>query len=288
MSEMNEPRTELTSEQEKGLLDKFEQEMNMGHRASLMKRTEKVDTEATIALVKAAMGNRSMREFAQDMGMNQSNLSRILNGKVTEIRPYTLASIAYEASPESGVTIEKLMKAQGLTIPEERRPVDKRHRGESNGIIADELLLRGYSVRLEKYFRPQLSGDFLVCDYAIKTDALPGDEGYWLFEDKLVKKITRVSIAMMEGWVDRIMAMYYRGLKAKRVSLVVDSEDLFNAMKILMGHIVVKDEISVILVSMDEGKVLDEYVAPLEDGREPKLVLTGAIEEEQNGRKAED
>ena len=63
---------------------------------------------------------------------------------------------------------------------------------------------------------------------------------------------------MIEGWIDYAMAMYYRGLKAKRVSLVVDSEDLFRGMKILMSRIVVKDEISVILVSMDEGKLTGE------------------------------
>lgn len=281
MAEVNDTRMEIAPEDGTEVLDRLEQEMNMGHRVSLMKRTEVVNTEETIALVKAAMGNRSMREFAQTMGMNQSNLSRILNGKVTEIRPYTLANIALEASPESGVTIEKLMKAQGLTIPEERDPIKKRDRGESHKIITDELLLRGYNVKLEKYYSPKELGTILAGTYAIKTDALPGKED-WIFMDKLVKFYSRVSIALIEGWIDGAMALYYRGLKAKRVSLVVDSDDLFRGMKILMGRIKVKDEISVILVSMDEGKVLDEYVMPLEDGREPELVLTGKIKEEQH------
>lgn len=273
---------EMTPEEGVEFLSKLEQEMNMGHRVSLMKRTEAVNTEETIALVKAAMGSRSMREFAEAMGMNQSNLSRILNGKVTEIRPYTLASIAREASPESGVTIEKLMKAQGLTIPEERDPIKKRDRGESHKIITDELLLRGYNVKFERFYEPNIPGTFLTGCYAIRTDALPGDIGDWVFMDKLIKRYSRVSIAMIEGWIDCAMALYYRGLNAKRVSIVVDSEDLFRGMKVLMGRIVVKDEISVILVSMDEGKVLDEFVTPLEDDREPLLVLTGEIKEEQH------
>ena len=100
--------------------------------------------------------------------------------------------------------------------------------------------------------------------------------------DKLVKLHPRVSVALIEGWIDGAMALYYRGLKAKRVSIVVDSVDLFRAMKVLMGRIVVKDEISVILVSMDEGKVMDEYVMPLEDHHEPALVLTAEIKEGQH------
>lgn len=282
MAEANETKKEMTPEEGAEFLGKLEQEMNMGHRVSLMKRTEEVNTEETIALVRAAMGNRSMREFAEAMGMNQSNLSRILNGKVTEIRPYTLASIAYEASPESGVTIEKLMKAQGLTIPEERDPIKKRDRGESHKIITDELLLRGYNVKLEKYYMPQIPGGTFVNCYSIKTDALPGGQEDWVFMDKLIKRYPRVSIAMLEGWIDCAMALYYRGLKAKRISLVVDSEDIFRGMKILMGRIVVKDEISVILVSMDEGKVIDEFVTPLEDDHEPLLVITGEIKEEKH------
>lgn len=282
MTKINETKKEMTTEEAREFLERFEHELNEGHRVSLMKRTEEVNIEETIALVKAAMGNRSMREFAQTMGMNQSNLSRILSGKVTEIRPYTLASIAREASPESGVTIEKLMKAQGLTIPEERDPNKKQNRGESHQIITDELLLRGHRVRLEQYFKPNIPEMIRTDSYAIRTDALPGDEEPWIFMDKLVKKTPKVSIAMMEGWIDRIMALYYRGIKARRISLVVDSEDLFKALKILMGRIMVKDEMSVILVSMDKGTVLEEFTAPLEDGRKPELVLTGEMKEEQN------
>lgn len=282
MAEVNDTKMEIAPEDGTEILDRLEQEMNMGHRVSLMKRTEAVNTEETIALVRAAMGSRSMREFAEAMGMNQSNLSRILNGKVIEIRPYTLASIAREAAPESGVTIENLMKAQGLTIPEERDPIKKTDRGASHRIITDELLLRGYNVKLEKYYRPKITSMIAPDCYAIKTDAFPGNIDDWIFMDKLVKLHPRVSVALIEGWIDGAMALYYRGLKAKRVSIVVDSVDLFRAMKVLMGRIVVKDEISVILVSMDEGKVMDEYVMPLEDHHEPALVLTAEIKEGQH------
>ena len=56
--------------------------MNMVHLASLMKRTETVDTQETIALVKAAIGDRSIRKFAEEIGINPSSISRILNDEL--------------------------------------------------------------------------------------------------------------------------------------------------------------------------------------------------------------
>lgn len=254
---------------------------NMMSRAGMMKRTKDVDKEETIAIVKAAQGERSMRQFAEEMGVNVSSISRILNGSVTEIRPPLLASIVYHAAPGSGVTLEKLLNAQGLTMPEERRPVGKREKWESKNLIADELLLRGYSVRYVIPKTPLIDMSFFPT-YVLRTDAFPGEDGNWYFIDKLCKQVKRVSIAMVDSWFNSIMALYYRGLKAKRVSLVVDSDDLFRAMKKLMERYEIKDEMSVILVSMETGKVLEEYVAPLTDGRTAELVLTGEIKEEQH------
>ena len=72
------------------------------------------------------------------------------------------------------------------------------------------------------------------------------------------------------------MAAYYRGLEARRVSIVVDSEDLFNGMKKMLVRYKIRDELSVILVSLEEGKVYDEFVVPLEDGTVPVSILASA------------
>ena len=53
-------------------------------------------------------------------------------------------------------------------------------------------------------------------------------------------------------------------------------------MKRLMARYEIKDEMSVILISMETGKILEEYVAPLTDGRTAGLVLTGEMKEEQH------
>lgn len=269
------PYFEEGYEGEFGGLDRM---MNMVERASLMKRTEPVDTQETIALVKAAIGERSIRKFAEEIGVSASSISRILSGNITEIRSSIIAFIADCADPNSGVTLDKLMKAQGFTIPEERRPVGKRDRWESKSPISNELLIRGYSVQHEIEV-PDWSVLSDLPTYIIRTNAFPG--GKWYFYDKLCKKIKKVSIAMIQSWVDGIMAAYYRGLEAKRVSIVVDSEDIFNGMKKMLERYRIKDEISVILVSMEEGKVLDEFIIQMVDGASPVSVLTGPISGER-------
>lgn len=251
--------------------------LNMITRASLMKRTEPVDKEETISLVRAAIGDRSMRKFAEEIGVNPSSISRILNGTSTEIRTSLIAFIAYNADPKSEVTMDKLLRAQGFTKPEERRGVGKRDRWESKQPICDELLIRGHSVQYVEEMPQWIIWPSLPT-YILRTDAFADGKGKWYFIDKLCKKIKKVSINMMQGWLDSIMASYYRGLEAKRVSIVTDSGDIFYGLKKLSERYRIKDEISIILLSMDDGKIYDEYVIPLEDGTVPESVITGTIE----------
>lgn len=268
------PFIEQGYEGEFGGMDRM---MNMVHLASLMKRTEPVDTHETRALVKAALGNRSIRKFAEEIGISASSISRILNGAITELRSSTIAFIVDCADPKSGVTLDKLLKAQGFTKPENRRPVGKREKWESKGPISDEMLLRGYSVQ-HIMEAPDWSVIADLPTYIIQTNAFSDGIGKWLFYDRLCKKIKKVSIAMIQSWIDGIMASYYRGLEAKRVSIVVDSEDIFNVMKRMLGRYRIKDEISVILVSLEEGRVFDEFIVPLEDGTMSVSILAAAEE----------
>ena len=251
---------------------------NMVTRASLMKRTEPVDKEETIALVRAAVGDRSIRKFAEEIGVSPSSISRILNGTSTEIRSSLIAFIASCADPRSEVTLDMLLKAQGFTQPEDRRPVGKREKWESKRPISDELLIRGYSVQYVVEV-PDWSVVANLPTYVLRTDAFSDGEGKWLFYDKLCKQVKKVSINMIQSWIDGIMAAYYRGLQAKRVSIVLDSDDLFNGMKKMLARYRIRNEISVILISMDDGKVYDEYIIPLEDGTVPESVITGSTEQ---------
>lgn len=236
-------------------------------------RTGQGNKKELINLVAAAMGNRSQRAFALDVGVNVSSVSRILSGNVSEISDKLLANIAAYAAPGSGVTIEKLMAAQGMVVAENRNDLEKKIEDNCRRILADELLKRGYMVS----YREELPIEFEnLCDFGIKTDALPKGGGLWLLEVKTSPNLAQTSNRgeALRNWVDRAMAAYYRGERIGRISMIVDDLNIFCEIEMILAKNPIRDEISVILVSAGAGSVRDEFVAPLKDGRLPEFTFS--------------
>lgn len=78
-------------------------------------RTGKADLEALSLLVLSAKGSRSMNDFANECGVNTSTISRIINMKnTTACSDEVLVAISKAADPASGVTLEKLLAANGM------------------------------------------------------------------------------------------------------------------------------------------------------------------------------
>ena len=157
---MNKKMSEITEEDTK--LGRFFLKLQSAYR------TGQGDPEALSDLVAAAMGKRSQRQFASDMGVNVSSVSRILNGKVSEVSDILLAKIAANADPASGVTIEKLMAAQGMVEAESRAQLGKKYEESCRRIFSDELLKRGYTV---SYPKEQSRENRYLWDFEIQTNA---------------------------------------------------------------------------------------------------------------------
>ena len=84
-------------------------------------RSKRADTEALSQLVLAAKGNMTMKKFANKCGVNTSTISRIINMKTeTVCSDEIILAISENAVPESGVTLEDLLAANGLIkmVPE--------------------------------------------------------------------------------------------------------------------------------------------------------------------------
>ena len=78
-------------------------------------RTGKADLEVLSQLVLSAKGERSMNDFANECGVNTSTISRIINMKnTTACSDEVLVAISKAADPNSGVTLEKLLAANGM------------------------------------------------------------------------------------------------------------------------------------------------------------------------------
>jgi len=235
-------------------------------------RTGECDHEALIELVSAAMGKRSQRQFAMDMGVNVSSVSRILNGKVSEISDMLLAKIAASADPASEVTIEKLMQAQGIVEAESRAQLGLKFEENCRRIFADELLKRGKSV---SYSKGKTHESRCFCAFEIETDALTKGNGRWLVDAKMMTSYSPLPVGIGRSmiWLDHAMASYYRGENAGRISLIFDHKMAFEQLKEQLAHISIRDEISIILISVVEGRILNEYVVPLTDDSTPEFTF---------------
>lgn len=244
-------------------------------RLQLATRAGEVDQDKLIGLVLTAKGSRSMRKFADDMGVNVSSISRIVNGKVAEISDPLLAKIALHADPDSGVTLEKLMEAQGIVDQKDRRALASRYEEDCRRIIVDELLKRGYTVSYPQMGLRTWAGSNAF-DFEIITDAIPNGGGKWLVEAKMMTEFSRFPVGSGRTgiWLDSAMATYYRGEQVGRISLIIDHRAAFEQWKDRLSQMHLADEISVILISTKQGKILEEYVAPLSDGRTPVYPLT--------------
>ena len=77
-------------------------------------RIHDVDKERLSNLVLRAKGeNRSMRQFAEQIGTTPSTLSRLINMQTGTASDELIYKIAENADPESGVTLDDLMNAHG-------------------------------------------------------------------------------------------------------------------------------------------------------------------------------
>ena len=259
--------TSMTREQEQLYNDYFAQLQEAV-------RVDTPDKERTAELVEAAKGAHSIRSFSNLVGVNPSSLSRIMSGQVGAISLELLARIAVCAAPTSNVTLDALMDAQGLALRRDLSVTIMHYVRSCRRILADELLSRGYSVSYsEKPICKTEMDD--ICDFSITTNALTGTDKVWFFDAKLLRgERTVFETRGARRCFMSYMAFYYRGGHAGRISMVVNQPDAFAHIKQMASATgPIPDEISIMLVSLEEGRLTDEYILPLTDGRTAQRLI---------------
>ena len=229
-------------------------------------RTRDPDSGKLSELVVKAKGpKRSMRKFAEDIGVSPSTLSRLVNQKTAgAVTDKLIAEIAAHADPDSGVTFEDLVEAHGLALK------DKRYRSESafeetcHQIIMDDLKKRGYTVEDSVAERLSGAGFGLQYDFALQTDALKSGNGKWYFDCKMSRGGAGV-VPVGAGRTMQILTMtmslfYCEAIDAQRVSIIVDRREIFEQLKRRCKDITIPDDLSIILVDINGMRVAEEYV----------------------------
>lgn len=254
-----------------------------------------------------------MNDFAKDCEVNTSTISRIINMKnTTACSDEVLISISKAADPSSGVTLDKLLAANGMvkmvptteegavvspiqitySVADDKKPkrfleyasalgdtfksMETRYAEGSRETLQNALLLAGYSVELlghEKIIWPR--NKQFYADFAIWTNALQ-DEGIdmWLFDCKsYTTGIGRGTISSM----NRLFGMAYLDSPREhgiKVSIVVNHSLMIEQARECFAGYKIRDFFSFILVDPLERKVLDEFCIPRIDGTEQSVFKT--------------
>ena len=82
------------------------------------KRTHEADYEKLANLIDKARGERSLRQYASDAGLNHNVLFRIRNGSYNP--GLTVLQKLANADPQNGVTLEDFMHAAGFSMDFEK------------------------------------------------------------------------------------------------------------------------------------------------------------------------
>lgn len=229
-------------------------------------RTRDPDSAKLSDLVVKAKGpKRSMRKFAEDIGVSPSTLSRLVNQKTAgAVTDKLIAEIAAHADPESGVTFENLVEAHGLALKDKRYRSAAAYEMTCHEIITDELKARGYTVDDSTAEKLVGAGFGMRYDFALTTDALKGGKGKWYFDCKMSRGNAGdvpVGFGRTMQWLTMTMAMFYCGaIDAERVSIVVDHKMIFEQLVRRCQDVIIPDELSIILVDVENMRVVDEYV----------------------------
>lgn len=246
-------------------------------------------------VVRAKGPERSMRQFAEEIGVNASTLSRIVNKKTVRANSDNLiADIAAYADKNSGITFEMLMRAHGMDLSR-----DIRNRWAHNAdietvyddLIIKALLNRGYSVaRLEPERHRTISGGFSF-DLVLKTDAIPRGDGIWGFDFCMVQPASfeapREHLSQMKSIT--VMRHFSRiaGLFADyqyrydRVSIVLTDSDAFYGVQKRLEDCYLRCEVTIILIDLETGDVADEFMIPWIDETKCEIVFTPLPEPEE-------
>lgn len=269
-------------------------------------RISQPDYEVLSALVKKAVGDRSLAEFSEATGISPSTISRIINNKfASPSSDSVIARIIENIDPNSGVTREDILTAHGLAplllsgnmgsgkssvinalLESEgtaavKDAIESSVRAGGHASVKEKvfqeavqsaLLQKGYTITLIKRQDIISAGDVHYrADFAFKTDALK-DHGIELWAFDTVETARRPLLHKL-SWVfgtAYVQPLRSRGIK---MSLIMDDRDEFEDTKRRFEGITIPDDISVILVDMTDGSIADEFQLAMTDGGNYDSVL---------------
>lgn len=142
-------------------------------------------------------------------------------------------------------------------------------------IIADALLRKGYQVHYEG--RNSIISPFIQIDPDVVIEIRkPGESvSRCVFNIRSFQKKTDNSKALQNigDWLTKTMAYYYQGGYMSRFSLVLDDQEVYDDVVDMLKYITISGEISLLLISPEKNKILDEFIIRQKFGRSDLIRL---------------
>lgn len=243
-----------------------------------------VDFKRFAELVLQAKGEtRTMQQFAADLGTHPSTLSRIVHMKNTGPSAESLLkAIAEQADPESGVTFDMLMEVNGKK-DKHKLIIDRmiKFEGQCKDIVINTLNER--NIRFEEKNAEVKIGNLSTFqyDFAVEIDNI----GLWAFDVKMSgvsNKKNKINVPVGGGatrqWLHTAMSSFYLNREIKKVSLIVMTRVEYLQICEIIMDLCIPDILSVILVSMTTGRVVDEFCSLRNDGTRNEAILKSTKE----------
>lgn len=257
-------------------------------------RVTSPDLNVIAELTKRAKGTRTLSAFARLCGISLPTMSLVVNCKYNfPLSDGMIRAIAENADPESNVTEEVLLEANGMAKKEIRIPITNVQKNQietgeeqirfgiffektAKELISMALLKNGYTISHNRETSVFLAPFAKVTpDFEFSTDAFKeyGIEK-WSFdtmltnnvygEEKLLKKILIV-----------FGSLYMNPSKEKntKFSFVIDSKRIFDNIRSFFEDKKINNMISIILIDVAKRKIVDEYTIPTTNVEEIKQTL---------------
>lgn len=229
-------------------------------------KVKAIDTEKTIHLISKIKGNRSVKDFAFAVGtISRIQLFRIFRKRNIELRNTTIAGILSSQLPESNVSLDAFMEAQGKIRKEELDNYKKIHNIEIRQILEYTLIMAGCEIKAQEEYKRKKFGDDDQSKFTIKIRQQCPTEYIWDFEIMSFpfteKKTDYVSI--INTLLSHLVTVSVTNRAANRFSIIIDNELVYRELKEKAETIRLPNEVSIILISTFQRKVIEEYIISL-------------------------
>lgn len=237
--------------------------------------------ELALLLKKAKGSGRSMRQFAEECGVNQSTFSRMGNQVFTGASSEkVLRAIAEHANPESGVTLDALMVANGMAKIVNSATVSRISGMEIEKrfhfVLMHELKEAGDSAeRVDNMeFR---TGMTFSCepDIIVRSKLLETSNDLWAFDLLLQQQpsdgekndrnnTTRIYGRRILDRMGRILPMFFNEEQGSerigKYSFVIIDKECFSYIKAEFANYYVPFDMSFILFDLDRDVIEEEFI----------------------------